>query len=671
MGSTALFEMPKREDEMRKNDKRLTMATKRNTTLPPSSKKVSTPKVSKKNKFPELELEPSPSRRLFLTDVALRDGHQSLLATRMRTEDLLPAAAQLDSVGFWSLEVWGGATFDACLRFLKEDPWERLRAFRTAVPNTRLQMLLRGQNLVGYRHYADDVLDTFIERSAENGIDVFRIFDALNDLRNMKRAIEVTKACGKHVEATICYTVSPVHSLNHFVEQAKQLEDLGTDTLCIKDMAGLLPPFEAYELMRRLKAAVRVPIHLHTHYTSGMASMSALMAVLGGLDILDTAMSPLSGGTSHPPTESFIAALRNTPYDTGLELNSLAPVAEHLRTARKKYRQFESDFTGVDADILMSQVPGGMLSNLASQLVEQNALGKMKEVLKEIPRVRKDMGYPPLVTPSSQIVGTQATLNVHTGERYKVITNETKNYFRGLYGKPPGSLNAAIRKKSLGDDKPVSGRPADSLEPELEQAQAELDKKDATIEEVLSYTLFPSIALQYFDERERGELKPEKLEPQGGGEPFVAQELHLAPVEFKVMLHGESYHIRVSGSGKTVDGRKPYYIKIDDKLEEVYLEPLQEVLAGGLDVSTSAQPHTTGSRPKPTKAGDVTTPMPGRVVKILVQEGDSVKTGDPLIGIEAMKMENQVPAPIDGTIKTIYINEGDAVNAEETLIQID
>jgi pyruvate carboxylase subunit B len=640
-----------------------------------SSQKIKTsPRTSAKNKTPASQsgpdIEVSAGRRLHLTDVALRDGHQSLLATRMRTEDLLPIASLLDNVGFWSLEVWGGATFDACLRFLKEDPWERLRAFRAAAPNTRLQMLLRGQNLVVYRHYADDVLEKFIELSAANGIDVFRIFDALNDIRNLRYAMEVAKSCGKHVEATICYTVSPVHSLNHFVEQAKQLEDLGTDTICIKDMAGLLPPFEAYELVSRLKTAVRVPIHLHTHYTSGMASMSALMAIIGGLDILDTAMSPLAGGTSHPPTESFIAALHDTPYDTGLNLQDLTPAAEKLREARKRYRQFESDFTGVDTDILLSQVPGGMLSNLAAQLAEQGALEKMKEVLEEIPRVRKDMGYPPLVTPSSQIVGTQATLNVLTGERYKVITNETKNYFRGLYGKSPGSLNSKIRKHSLQGEQTVKGRPADNLDPELEDAKKELTEIETSPEDLVSYALLPSVALQFFDERERGELKPEPLEPPSESGPAVAHELHLAPVEFKVTVHGESYHIRVSGSGRTTEGVKPYYIKVDDKLEEVYLEPLQEVLAGGPET-----PEPTGSksngRPKPTKPGDVTTPMPGRVVKVFVSVQNQVAVGDSLVIVEAMKMENRIQAPIAGTVSAIYVKEGDEVNPDETLIQLE
>ena len=422
----------------------------------------------------ELTIQPAAGKPILITDVALRDGHQSLLATRMRTEDMLPIAQKLDAVGYWSLEVWGGATFDTCLRFLKEDPWERLRALRAAMPNTKLQMLLRGQNLVGYRHYADDVLERFIERSAANGIDVFRIFDALNDVRNVEQAMREVKACGKHVEAAICYTVSPVHSVERFVDMAKQLEDLGTDTLCIKDMAGLLAPLDAYHLIRRIKAAVKVPIHLHSHYTSGMASMTSLMAILGGLDMLDTSISPLAGGTSHPSTETLVASLRNTPYDTGLDLASFLPITEHFRTVRRKYRQFESEFTGVDAEILTSQIPGGMLSNLAAQLTEQNALDRIKEVLDEVPRVRKELGYPPLVTPTSQIVGTQATLNVLTGERYKVITTETKNYFLGLYGRAPGPLDRDIMARAIGDDQPIKTRPADRLEPELEAARKDL-----------------------------------------------------------------------------------------------------------------------------------------------------------------------------------------------------
>ncbi len=618
----------------------------------------------------DLAIQPAPGKPVLITDVALRDGHQSLLATRMRTEDMLPIAQKLDAVGFWSLEVWGGATFDTCLRFLKEDPWERLRALRAAMPNTKLQMLLRGQNLVGYRHYADDVLERFIERSASNGIDVFRVFDALNDVRNLDRALREVKANGKHAEAAISYTVSPVHSIDRFVDMAKQLEDLGTDTLCIKDMAGLLAPLDAYHLVRRLKAAVKVPIHLHSHYTSGMASMSSLMAILGGLDMLDTAMSPLAGGTSHPPTETLIASLKQTPYDTGLDLASFQPITEHFRTVRRKYRQFESDFTGVDAEILTSQIPGGMLSNLAAQLTEQNALDRMKEVLDEVPRVRKDMGYPPLVTPTSQIVGTQATLNVLTGERYKVITNETKNYFLGLYGRAPGQVDRDILARAIGHEEPIKTRPADRLEPELDAIKKDLPASADTVEDQLSFVLFPAIARDFFEAREKGDLVPEPLESSLVKGPAVAGELHLAPVEFNVTVHGETYHVKVSGSGRKTDGRKPYYIRVNDKLEEVSLEPIQEILAGvpeAPETGTGSKPK----RPRPSKPGDVAPPMPGRVVKVLVAKDDRVKAGDPLLIIEAMKMESRVPAPIDGKVTGILVAEGDNVKTDETVIQLE
>ncbi|MGQ0557448.1 MAG: sodium-extruding oxaloacetate decarboxylase subunit alpha [Nitrospiraceae bacterium] len=618
----------------------------------------------------EFTITPAAGKPVLITDVALRDGHQSLLATRMRTEDMLPIAQKLDGVGYWSLEVWGGATFDTCLRFLKEDPWERLRALRATMPNTKLQMLLRGQNLVGYRHYADDVVERFIERSATNGIDVFRIFDALNDVRNLDRAVSEVKACGKHAEATICYTVSPVHSIDRFVDLAKKLEDLGTDTICIKDMAGLLAPLDAYHLVRRLKAAVKVPLHLHSHYTSGMASMTSLMAILGGLDMLDTSISPLAGGTSHPATETLVASLQNTPYDTGLELASFQPITEHFRTVRRKYRQFESDFTGVDAEILMSQIPGGMLSNLAAQLTEQNALDRMKEVLDEVPRVRKEMGYPPLVTPTSQIVGTQATLNVLTGDRYKVITTETKNYFLGLYGRAPGQVDLDVMARATGDETPIKTRPADRLEPELDEAKKELPDSAQTVEDQLSFVLFPAIARDFFEAREKGELTPEPLELGAAKGPTTAHELHLAPVEFNVTVHGETYHVKVSGSGRKIDGRKPYYIRVNDKLEEVSLEPIQEVLAG---VPESQETESGGKpkRPRPSKPGDVAPPMPGRVVKLLVAVDDRVKTGDPLLIIEAMKMESRVPAPIDGRVVAILTAEGDNVKTDETVIQLE
>ena len=646
------------------------MPTKRPSKKPAAKKRSSSPASKPSARPRELAIHPAAGKPILITDVALRDGHQSLLATRMRTEDMLPIAQKLDAVGFWSLEVWGGATFDTCLRFLKEDPWERLRALRAAMPDTKLQMLLRGQNLVGYRHYADDVLERFIERSAANGIDVFRIFDALNDVRNVDRSIREVKACGKHAEAAISYTVSPVHNIDRYVDLAKQLEDLGTDTLCIKDMAGLLAPLDAYHLVRRLKTAVKVPIHLHSHYTSGMASMSALMAILGGLDMLDTAMSPLAGGTSHPATETVVASLLGTPYDTGLALDSLLPITEHFRTVRRRYRQFESDFTGVDAEILTSQIPGGMLSNLAAQLTEQNALDRMKEVLDEVPRVRKDMGYPPLVTPTSQIVGTQATLNVLTGERYKVITNETKNYFLGLYGRAPGQVDREIMARAIGDEEPIKTRPADRLDPELDAVKKDLPPSAGTVEDQLSFVLFPAIARDFFEAREKGDLVPEPLETSPAKGPAVAGELHLAPVEFNVTVHGETYHVKVSGSGRKTDGRKPYYIRVNDKLEEVSLEAIQEVLAGVPEAPDSGT-NTKPKRPKPSKPGDVAPPMPGRVVKLMVKPGAKVAKGEPLLILEAMKMEHTLTAPVDGVVADVHCAAGDQVVEGVELIRLE
>ncbi len=608
------------------------------------------------------------NNRVFVTDTVLRDAHQSLLATRMRTEDMLEIASLLDKVGYWSLEVWGGATFDSCLRFLKEDPWERLRILRKAIPNTRLQMLLRGQNLVGYRHYADDVVEKFVERAAKNGIDVFRVFDALNDLRNLETAIKTAKKMKKIVEGTICYTTSPVHTNEGFVELAKKLEKMGVDVICIKDMAGLLTPSEAFDLVSKLKKKIKVPIHLHSHDSSGLASMSYLKAVEAGVDIIDTAISALASGTSQPPTESLVAALQGTPRDTGLNLKLLTDIAERVREIRRKYKRFESEYTGINARTLVTQIPGGMISNLAQQLKEQDAIDRMNDVLDEVPRVRKEMGWPPLVTPTSQIVGTQATLNVLTGERYKVITTETRNYFKGLYGTPPGKVDPKARKKAIGSEKPITCRPADLLEPELDKLAREVDGKARSIEDVLTYALFPVVALEFFEQREKGTLEPEPLEEIK--EEERPHPMHLAPSEFNITVHGETYRVKIAGAGHKSEGKRPFFLKIDDRLEEVLVESITEVIpstAGVIEEESTPQ----SIRPKPTKEGDVTTPVPGKVTSIKVKEGDKVEEGDTVLVVEAMKMENEVHTPITGVVKKIYIKVGDSVNPDETLMEIE
>ncbi len=608
--------------------------------------------------------------RVQITDTVLRDAHQSLLATRMRTEDMVDICEKLDNVGYFSLEVWGGATFDACLRFLKEDPWERLRTLRKALPKTKLQMLLRGQNLVGYRHYSDDLVAKFIERSAKNGIDIFRVFDALNDIRNMESAIKTVKRVGGTVEAAVCYTTSPVHNNDGFVEMAARLEEMGADIICIKDMAGLLTPYAAYSLVKAVKERVSLPIHMHSHDTSGLASMSYMKAIEGGADIIDTAISALASGTSQPPTESFVVALKDSPYDTGLDLTLLAEIAEYFKQVRIKYKKFETGYMGVNTRTLISQVPGGMISNLAHQLREQNALDKMNDVLDEIPRVRKDMGFPPLVTPSSQIVGTQATLNVLTGDRYSVITSETRNYFKGLYGTPPAPVDETIEKRAIGDEQHITCRPADLLEPELDRLTRELEGKAKGIEDVLSYALFPNVALEYFEQREEGKLSPEPLEEPAEvskGEPLLSS---LAPSEFNITVHGESYRVKVAGAGHKAEGKRPFFLKIDGILEEVMIETLTEILpstAGEIE----GKPMTQSTLPKPQKQGDITAPIPGRITRVAVGVGDEVVAGDTVLVVEAMKMENEVHTPIDGIVKEVYVKEGDAVNPDETLVVVE
>jgi pyruvate carboxylase subunit B len=608
------------------------------------------------------------TNKVHVTDLVLRDGHQSLIATRMRTEDMLPICGKLDRVGYWSLEAWGGATFDACLRFLKEDPWERLRQLKQALPSTPIQMLLRGQNLLGYRHYSDDVVEAFVTKAAENGVDIFRVFDAMNDLRNLDTSIKAVLAAGKHAQGAICYTTSPVHTIEHFVEQARELEVMGCQSLAVKDMAGLLTPARSAELFGALTAAVGIPVHFHSHTTVGVANICMFKAVENGVRHVDTAISSFSWGTSHSPTESMVVAFRETPYDTGLDLQLLQEIGFYFHDVRKKYHQFESEYTGVDTRVQVNQVPGGMISNLSNQLKEQGALNRMNEVLAEIPKVREDLGFPPLVTPTSQIVGTQAVLNVLTGQRYKSITNEVKLYLQGRYGAAPGTINDTVRNMAIGDEEVITCRPADRLKPEMDRLRHEIGELAKNDEDVLTYAMFPEIGRKYLEERAAGTLEPEELLPPPGQAQASLQPL--APTDFNITLHGETYHIKVTGVGHKSDEQRPFYISVDGVPEEILVENLTEMVptVGGMVDTKRASKGS--QRPKAKAEGDVTTSMPGTVVDVLVGVGDGVKAGDPVLVVEAMKMENEVRAPVGGTIKAVNVAKGDRVNPDEALVEI-
>ena len=600
------------------------------------------------------------SKKIFVTDTILRDAHQSLIATRMRTEDMLPICPKLDQVGYWSLEVWGGATFDACVRFLKEDPWERLRLLKAALPNTRLQMLLRGQNLLGYRHYSDDVVRAFVAKAAVNGIDVFRIFDAMNDVRNLRVAIEAVKAAGKHAQGTIAYTTSPVHTTEAFVAQAKQMEAMGCDSVAIKDMAGLLTPFATGDLVKALKAEISLPIFIHSHDTAGLAAMCQLKAVENGADHSDTAISSFAWGTSHPGTESMVAALKGSEYDTGLDLALLQEIGLYFYAVRKKYHQFESEFTAVDTRVQVNQVPGGMISNLANQLKEQGALNRMSEVLAEIPRVREDLGFPPLVTPTSQIVGTQAFFNVLAGERYKTITNEVKLYLQGRYGRAAGTINEQLRKQAIGNEDVIDVRPADLIKPEMSKLREEIGALAKSEEDVLTYAMFPDIGRKFLEERAAGTLTPEALLPTpefGGLCPVPGEGV---PTEFIIDVHGETYRVDITGVGVKTDGKRHFYLSLDGMPEEVVFEPLNEFVGG-----------TSSKRKQASEPGHVSTAMPGNIVDVLVAVGDVVKAGQSVLITEAMKMETEVQAGIAGKIVTIHVIKGDRVNPGEILIEIE
>lgn len=567
--------------------------------------------------------------RVKLTDTVLRDAHQSLLATRMRTRDMLPIAEMMDQVGFFSLEMWGGATFDTCIRYLNEDPWERLRALKRAMPKTPMQMLLRGQNLVGYRHYADDVVEKFVEKAAANGVDIFRIFDAVNDIRNMEKSIKVAKHTGSHVQGGISYTISPVHTIEQFANFAVRLSELGCDSICIKDMAGLITPQNAYDLVSAIKEEVSLPINLHTHCTSGMAQMSYFHAVQAGVDILDTAMSPLSGGSSQPATESLVAALQGTPYDTGLDLELLTEIKRYFERLMEVYAPVFNPITArVDTNVLIYQVPGGMLSNLVSQLIEQKAMDKWDDVLAEVPRVRKDLGYPPLVTPTSQIVGTQAVLNVITGDRYKMVPKEVKDYVKGLYGKPPAIIDPKVRIKILCDEEPVTVRPADLLSPEYEAARKELDKMGLAKkeEDYLTYVLYPQVALKFL----QGTAVEEPLVKKQSASSAMSVPVRGEPIALNVEIDGESFLVKVAPAGMTIQ---------------------------------EAQPKA------PTDG--VTVPMQGVVIRYKVGKGDKVNKGDAVAVLEAMKMEQNILANKDGVVKEIYIKESTTVSPGDVLMSIE
>jgi pyruvate carboxylase subunit B len=563
-----------------------------------------------------------------ITDTTFRDAHQSLMATRLRTEDMIPIAEKMDEVGFFSMEVWGGATFDACIRYLNEDPWERLRSLRKRIQNTPLQMLLRGQNLVGYRHYPDDIVEKFVQKSYENGIEIFRIFDALNDMRNVEVPIKVAKKCGAHVQGAISYTTSPVHTIEQFVNLAKEFEELGCDSICIKDMAGLLKPYESKILINRLKEEVSIPIDLHSHCTSGIAPLTYLAAIEAGVDVVDCAMSPLSMGTAQPPVESIVAALKGTKFDTKLDMELLNEIRDYFDKIREKYKYLINPISErVDTRILLYQVPGGMLSNLVSQLKEQGALDKFEEVLKEIPNVRKDLGYPPLVTPSSQIVGTQAVMNVLTEERYKIITNEVANYVKGLYGKPPAPISKELVKRVLQDgEKPITCRPADLLKPEYEKVKEEAEKKGIVSkeEDILTYALYPQVAVKFL----RGELEAEVIPEEKEVSKFME-----IPTEYIIEVDGEAYEVKIN----------PKY---------------------GTEMKKKKEKFTAETE------GAISSPFRGMITKIKVKEGDEVKQGDVIVILEAMKMENPVESPVDGKVEKIIIHEGQSVNVGDILMII-
>lgn len=594
------------------------------------------------------------SKPLAITEVVLRDAHQSLFATRMRIDDMLPIAEKLDKIGYWSLETWGGATFDSCIRYLGEEPWDRIRALKAAMPNTPQQMLLRGQNLLGYRHYADDVVEKFVERAHTNGVDVFRIFDAMNDVRNFETAIKSAINVGAHAQGTISYTTSPVHTVDSWVDMAKRLEDMGSHSICIKDMAGLLKPYVAEELVTKIKAATDIPLALHCHATTGLSLPTQQKAIDAGVDIIDSAISSMSMTYGHSPTETLVAMVEGTERDTGLDLHKLEDISSYFREVRKKYVKFEGELKGVDPRILLAQVPGGMLTNMESQLKQQGAADKMDEVLKEIPRVREDLGYIPLVTPTSQIVGTQAVINVLMGERYKNITKETAGVLKGEYGATPAPVNTELQAQVLDGGEAITCRPADNIDPEMQSIEAEFNKlaqekgisvADNTIDDALIYALFPEIGLKFLENRNN----PDAFEPVPSADDLVvASADKQKPEAYSVSVDGQLFHVEVGPEG-SIDG----------------ITPVQG--------NATAVTATANAAAAPVSSGvgeEVPAPLAGNIFKVLVAQGEQVAEGDVLVIMEAMKMETEIRAPKSGQVQAINIKEGDSVAVGESLFVI-
>ncbi|WP_299314665.1 sodium-extruding oxaloacetate decarboxylase subunit alpha [uncultured Halomonas sp.] len=602
------------------------------------------------------------ARPLGITDVVLRDAHQSLFATRLRLDDMLPIAEKLDRVGFWSLESWGGATFDSCIRYLGEDPWERIRELKAAMPNTPQQMLLRGQNLLGYRHYADDVVDKFVERARTNGVDVFRVFDAMNDPRNLERAIQAVRNVEGHAQGTLSYTVSPVHTLDGWVELGKTIAAMGADSLCIKDMAGLLKPYDAFELVTKLKKAVDIPIHMQCHATTGLSTSTIVKAAEAGIDNVDTAISSMSMTYGHSPTESVVAILQGTERDTGLDLELLEEIAAYFREVRKKYAAFEGSLKGIDSRILVAQVPGGMLTNMENQLKEQGAGDKLDDVLAEIPRVREDLGFIPLVTPTSQIVGTQAVMNVMMGERYKSISKEVQALLKGEYGAAPAELNKELQARVLEGGEPITCRPADLLEAEMDRLAAELKEKakadgirlakgEREIDDVLTYALFPQIGLKFLKNRDN----PDAFEPapQTPGKDDASANLPAKAAAKAPAVQGASA------------GPETYTVKVNGKAYVV------EVAEGGEIADVQEQGAQPAAEAAPASTGEViSAPLAGNIFKVNVRPGDAVKEGDVVIILEAMKMETEVRAASAGTVSAVKVGEGDSVAVGDVLIEL-